>query len=307
MIVFSSPQPVVPMPRTKTLLLLHPFFLLNLFLLVANDHWWKHEYANGLTGKISDFAGVFVMAVCLIACCRFKKITAIIFTVLFFTWWKSPLSEPFIVIFGLARVVDYSDLMALTILPVVFYLKPFHYVKLPVKYAIPFVAVIAWTAMVATSLPYTVGGYYYPQGHVKIDKRWTTKLTEEEFLHKLDSLHITWTTDSSEYLPVRTRGLLMVMKSEQDSTYHMTEVDDIKDTLFYYKKQLGKHYLIPYLALTKDTLINVRFRFHNDKRRRVVELMEMTIPADMSYYYYLERSERKRYEALMKTFMLGKY
>src|ERR1700755_3174825 len=114
------------MPRSRINLLLHPFFLLNLFLLIANDHWWKHEYTNVLTGKISDFAGVIVLAIALIACFGMNRKYAVLSTAFLFCFWKSPLSGPLIEFFGLIRVVDYTDLLALSVLPLVFYIQPIH-------------------------------------------------------------------------------------------------------------------------------------------------------------------------------------
>ncbi len=38
--------------------LLHPIPLLALVVLVLNDHRWKHAFHNGITGKLSDVAGM---------------------------------------------------------------------------------------------------------------------------------------------------------------------------------------------------------------------------------------------------------
>lgn len=293
------------MSDKKRSLLLHPFFLFNLCLLIANDHWWKHTYANTLTGKISDFAGVFVLAVFLVACLRFKRSIAVIITTLLFAWWKSPLSQPFITTFGLARVVDYTDLLALIILPIVFFIKPFAYANLrfPVKSFTVLIAGIALTAMFATTLPMREF-WHYPPGHVFVNKSWNTKLTEQEFQHKLDSLQIPWKKEYVEYLPVHARGLMLVEKNTADSMSRMKRVDDFKDTLLMYEKDLGEHYVIPYLALEKDTITNIRFRFHNNEKKRRIELMAMTIPEGISYDYYTKRSVRKKYWALFRSFML---
>ncbi|MCP4580716.1 MAG: hypothetical protein GY839_03815 [candidate division Zixibacteria bacterium] len=44
-------------------MLFNPIFLLALALLLLNDHLLKAAYPGWLTGKLSDFAGLFVMAV----------------------------------------------------------------------------------------------------------------------------------------------------------------------------------------------------------------------------------------------------
>jgi len=293
------------MSRKNLFLLLHPLFLCNLFLLIANDHWWKYAYSNALTGKISDFAGVFVLAVFLVACLRFKKSIAVITTALFFIWWKSPLSETFITTFGFTRVVDYSDLLALSILPFIFFLTPFRYStqKFPVRHFTILIACISLTAMFATTYPVREI-YRYPPGHVFVNKEWRTKLTKEQFFHRLDSLQIPWKLEYVVYLPVQAHGLMFVEKNGADSVYKMKPVDEMKDTVLLYEKQLGEHYLIPYLALERDTITNIRFKFNDEGRKRSIELMAMTIPQGLEYEYYMRRPIRKKYWAIFKSFML---
>ncbi|MEI9940107.1 MAG: hypothetical protein WDO69_23040 [Pseudomonadota bacterium] len=41
--------------------LLHPLAVLSVVVLVANDHWLKHAHPGLLSGKLSDFAGVFLL------------------------------------------------------------------------------------------------------------------------------------------------------------------------------------------------------------------------------------------------------
>jgi hypothetical protein len=293
------------MSRKNLSLLLHPLFLINLFLLIANDHWWKYAYPNALTGKISDFAGVFVLAVFLVACFSIRKVIAVLVTALFFVWWKSPLSEPVITFFELVRVIDYPDLFALSVLPLVFYIRPYQYpaIKFPVRYFTVLIAGITLTAIVATTMP--VREFWrYPPGRVSVNKHWRTQLTTDQFLHKLDSLQIPWKKGHFEYLPVYTQGLMLVEKNGTDSIDRMKPVDDLKDTMLLYQKDLGEHYLIPYLALEKDTITNVRFYFHEYRKKRYFTIIAMTIPEGMQYNYYMKRPIRKKYWAIFKSFML---
>ncbi len=111
------------------MLLLHPLFLISLILLLLNDFYLKHEFHNALTGKLSDVTGLFALAVFLFAFFpAYKK--QLIFCVLFFCWWKSPLSGFFIhfandqLSLPLHRVVDYTDLFALLILPFTYSVNP---------------------------------------------------------------------------------------------------------------------------------------------------------------------------------------
>lgn len=97
-------------------------FLISVFLLLLNDLYLKYEYHNYLTGKLSDFAGLFAFPY-FFSCFFSKRIKSIyIFTALLFVFWKSEFSQPLFDIahanrIGINRVVDYSDLFALFILP----------------------------------------------------------------------------------------------------------------------------------------------------------------------------------------------
>jgi hypothetical protein len=92
-------------------------------LLILNDHYFKQAYPNWLTGKLSDFAGIFLIT--LVSCAIFpKQIGKIaIAVILLFAWWKSSYVQPFIDAFNayapidIGRVVDLTDLIALVMIP----------------------------------------------------------------------------------------------------------------------------------------------------------------------------------------------
>jgi len=107
-------------------LLTTPVFLSGLALLLLNDWVWKAEYGNWVTGKLSDFAGLFVFPIFWTAI--FLKHKRLIFTLVaaFFIFWKSPFSQ-FLIdgwnslgMWQIGRVVDYSDLLALSMLRLAF-------------------------------------------------------------------------------------------------------------------------------------------------------------------------------------------
>lgn len=98
-------------------------FLVSLAALIANDHWLKHVYPGLVSGKLSDFAGIAVVSLLLLAAQpnrRFLVYGAIVFG---FAWWKSPLSQPAIDAINshlsspIGRTVDYTDLLALLVIP----------------------------------------------------------------------------------------------------------------------------------------------------------------------------------------------
>lgn len=100
-----------------------PGFLVALAVLALNDHVLKAAYPGLLTGKLSDLAGLFAFAVFLSACWPRYRTTLHIVVGLAFVLWKSAITNDVIGawnslgIWPVARVLDSTDLIALTILP----------------------------------------------------------------------------------------------------------------------------------------------------------------------------------------------
>ena len=98
-------------------------FVLALAVLLVNDALLKQAYPGFLTGKLSDFAGLAVVALPLFA--AFPRHARAIYLALIgaFLWWKSPASDTFIAFMNetqllrMGRTVDYGDLIALAVLP----------------------------------------------------------------------------------------------------------------------------------------------------------------------------------------------
>lgn len=149
------------MIRHEKQLLLHPFFLFSLLALLLNDHWLKYMCPGWITGKLSDFAGLLVFPVFWTFFFPMYKKYIYICTTLVFLWWKSPLSEGLIFFFNknlhlpLQRVIDYSDLAALLMLPLAWRLKPaaINGENLLLRMTRNGVAAISLLACCATSVP----------------------------------------------------------------------------------------------------------------------------------------------------------
>ena len=96
--------------------------MISVVLLLVNDFYLKYEYHNYLTGKLSDFVGLFAFPYFVSLLFKSKVKTIYILTGILFIFWKSSSSQ-FTINFvnnigiGINRVVDYSDLIALLILP----------------------------------------------------------------------------------------------------------------------------------------------------------------------------------------------
>ncbi len=98
-------------------------FLISVLLLLLNDFYLKHHYHNYFTGKLSDFAGLFAFPYFVSLLIKSKVKPIYVLTGILFIFWKSSFSQIIIDGFngmgiGINRVVDYSDLMALLILPI---------------------------------------------------------------------------------------------------------------------------------------------------------------------------------------------
>jgi len=96
-----------------------------LLLLLLNDHLFKYSWPNFITGKLSDFSGLYLFPLFVNIFIRDKQ-KVFLGTALLFILWKSPLSQPFIDhwnnlrFYHIQRIVDYSDILAIAILPLAY-------------------------------------------------------------------------------------------------------------------------------------------------------------------------------------------
>ena len=110
----------------RAVALTSPAFVLAIVLLVLNDHLLKQAVGGWWTGKLSDIAGLFAFAVFWSAWLPSHRLAVHVATAIAFIAWKSPLADvPLAVwnalgVWPLARVVDYTDLVALPALLVAY-------------------------------------------------------------------------------------------------------------------------------------------------------------------------------------------
>jgi len=102
-----------------------PGFIIGLILLLLNDYYFKQSFPGLITGKLSDFAGLFIIGLLFIKISPRNSTLVLALVGLTFIAWKSSISDPFIRLWNLnaplqiGRTVDYTDLVALIILPAV--------------------------------------------------------------------------------------------------------------------------------------------------------------------------------------------
>ncbi len=94
-------------------------YITGLILLLINDFYLKIKFHNIFTGKLSDFAGLFILPIFFAVVLRTKSKLVFIATAILFIIWKSPLLDGGLAnwnantYFKLQRVTDQSDYIAL--------------------------------------------------------------------------------------------------------------------------------------------------------------------------------------------------
>lgn len=195
-------------------------FLTGLFLLLLNDFFLKEAFHNWFTGKLSDFAGLFIFPLFCSVLFPAKKVGVYWLTALLFVLWKSPFSQDFIELFTqhvypIHRVVDISDLMALSILPLSyrFAVSTGAYI-LNINPAL--IGIISIFSFCATTIPEPIQTFEQPQYILLKDNRLTFDedgYPEDLQVYRLDSLVV-----------VEVNRLLIDQDPVLDDDYHKTYV-----------------------------------------------------------------------------------
>ena len=169
-----------------------PIFIISLTLLLLNDFWWKQTFHNFLTGKISDFAGLVVFPLFFTAFLPHFKKSIFLSTALIFIFWKSEISELFILFLNqnhipCSRVVDYSDLTALIVLFFIYDYNKFKVNILASKYTKLTVACLTVFAICATSQsPHPYGFTDNKKGQYRLRKNFVIHKSKAEILENLN-------------------------------------------------------------------------------------------------------------------------
>ena len=148
--------------KTNTDSLASPAFVAAVLLLLINDFVLKPQIGNAVTGKLSDFAGLFAFPFFWSAFFVRYRVPIYWGTAAAFLLWKLPLSDPWIdawnsaSTFQVARVVDPSDLLALAVLPLSYGFAVNHRGIAVRPLATVAIALVSLFAFVATSRPITV-------------------------------------------------------------------------------------------------------------------------------------------------------
>ncbi len=268
------------MKHRQPALLTHPVFLACLFGLIVNDLYLKYAYHNWFTGKLSDFAGLFVFTVFLQVFFWKRKKTVSLFVALFFIWWKSPFADQALFFINnklqipAHRVIDYTDYTALSILPFTFWLKPLNRTyefarraSLPFFQHIPsftrtiatwISAIVSFTAFTATSLPMRK---LTDDNQVSVEKRVRTKKTEKEIINTFERNGLSPRADTALFEKIWDASYYVKTKNINGAD-SMVPASLIGSGI-YKKVGYGSAYTIPLLPLAKDTIQNVQLLIYD--------------------------------------------
>jgi hypothetical protein len=195
-----------------TIDLARPSFVFALALLLANDLVLKAAYPGWITGKLSDFAGLFVLPYFLAWLWPSRRLALHVGVALAFVAWKLPLSRPFVELwnaapsFDIARVEDLTDLIALPSVALSFFstARATQRIAHVPNIAIALVALLALTATSRTDLRAELRGTYLFPGHV------------DELEARLNGVHSMLKPPGSGRPPV---GDIFVVSDSPDDTW----------------------------------------------------------------------------------------
>jgi len=219
-------------------LILNYIFIICLVVLFVNDHFLKVQFSNGLTGKLSDIVGIVILPLLLTYIFPKLKTKSIWISALLFTFWKSPYSQSLIDFYNqltfiqITRVVDYSDLFVLFLLPVPYFLmhtiKEWNTVK--IKNIQPFLVLFPTVLVLMSTSPPPSFYYTYSDGNFRCNKcNITVKHTQEEVIEKLRQANMVFDSiyPMSEFTHQRIPGL----RSQDIHFYKINTIVIGQDTL----------------------------------------------------------------------------
>jgi len=238
-------------------LILNYIFIICLVVLFVNDHFLKTQFSNGFTGKLSDIVGIVILPLLLTYIFPKLKTKSIWISALLFTFWKSPYSQSLIDFYNqltfipITRVVDYSDLSVLILLPVPYFLmhaiKEWNTVK--IKNIQPFLVLFPTILILMSTSPPPSFYYTYSDGNFRCYKcNITVKHTQEEVIEKLRQSNIVFDSiyPMSEFTHQRIPGLrsqdihfykINTMVIGQDTLrnldFSMRSISDTKTTIHF--------------------------------------------------------------------------
>jgi hypothetical protein len=269
-------------PRNKYYLL-NFVFVLCVLILVLNDHYFKFSFASWLTGKLSDAAGIIILPLLLAFVFPRVKPYAIWLSALLFAFWKSAYSQGLIDLYNsfsfiqTSRVVDYTDLYVLFLLPIPhFIIKRIDDLDWMKMHRVNSLVVLLPTVFILMSTSPPRRFYYViSNGNLKCyNCKITVNYNQDEIIEKLRSEHIVF----DSIAPIDTARFLRVpkLKNENAHVYRLNE-----------------------LIIDKDTMRKLDFTMRTiDNEKTKIYFTGMQVSDDISTWE-LEKKLRKYYEHIL--------
>jgi hypothetical protein len=218
--------------------LLNIVFLISLVTLLLNDHYLKYAFSNWLTGKLSDVVGIIILPLLLAFIFPKLKKHSVWMSALLFAFWKSPFSQSLIDLYNqiafiqTSRIVDFTDLFVLLLLPVPYFIiyriDQLKFLKIH-KVNILFILLLTVATLMATSPP---PSHYYTrtEGNLVCYRcNMTVNYNQDEIVWRLKEVNIVFDRITSIDSVVLER--VPSLKKENVHVYRLNQLVIDKDTL----------------------------------------------------------------------------
>lgn len=317
----------------RSLLIVNPYFIGGLLLLVLNDHYLKWEFHNWFTGKLSDVAGVFILPFFIAFVLKGRARIAVIFTALFFIWWKSPISTSTIELYNefaiipICRVVDYTDYFALAMMPISYLtIRSLEHRSTALNislrwFTIP-LGVMSCFVFMATSPP---RDYYYSfkdRDALRLSGSIQVKKSSKEILQSLKDMDILAYRDTLLFHhwnhKYHKAELDYVELIESDSVKYHSQIADSTSSYHNYKQVLNQvpfsrspafknakndYYKIDQIIVDTDTIRNLQFNLEQiEAGKTVIHLNGIDFPHSMDPQVFDAKANRY-YRKLLKRYL----
>jgi hypothetical protein len=211
----------------------NPIFIFSVFILILNDWCLKQAFSNELTGKLSDFSGLFAFPFLLSAILPRRAIKVYVFTSLIFITWKLPIVQPFIkglnnLGIPVGRTIDYTDYAALIVLPFSFYIfnRPTVYSLKPI--VLNGLVILSSLAFIATSMPPGKNEKF-----VGINKTYSFDFSRRELISRLNMVQLEYVDAINKYgaqVDFDSKKNIFHFKDRKDTLAMILDYEKIKDT-----------------------------------------------------------------------------
>lgn len=277
-------------PRNKYYLLNY-IFLYCLIILVVNDHYLKYEYANWVTGKLSDMVGIIMLPLLITWLFPAVKERSIVISAALFIFWKSPFSQGFIDIYNqfafiqTSRIVDYTDLFVLALLPIPWFLikKIDSLQALQITRVNPALILIPTVFSLMATSPPRWYNYTRSNGNLKFwNCHFTVHYTQPEIVDMLKKDGIVLDT------------MPPVIHAHSEEGYEEYAA---------YLQELNVHfYRLNWLVIDKDTLRDIEFSMRTIRNKKTkVYITGLNVPDDISTTKLLLKAESYYEKLLLKA------